>query len=552
MKHFVCILICFSSIISLTGQSVYWVAPNGNNSTGDGSSGKPWKDITYALDQVSDKDTVVVKPGTYNGRIRLRGSFENGVVIKAQIPYQSMLRNNGTVVTCFYGQGITLQGFDIAHDGPGAEALVVQIQDLRGEVGDLDFTSRITIQNNILHDSYNNDILKINNGAKDILVDGNIFYNQAGSDEHIDINSVENIRVQNNIFMNDFEGSGRVNDNSTSSYIVIKDSNKDSDKIVGSGNIHVRKNVFLNWQGNTGQGFVRMGEDGMDFHEAYNVTVENNLMLGNSKNQIRSPIQIMNCKQITIRNNTIHGDLPAKEFGSRIFSYGTGAPKNDNITITGNIWSDPKGTMGDTYNRGNNTNNLSFYKNLHWNMGNAFPTSNESIIEVSADKDGIVGDPKLPGLSGIVLPRYNESTNKFADGSSSIREAFRKLAIQYGRPGDGSMAIDKADAGFAPDSDILGNPRNKDKPDMGAIEYYASGKTEEAMVPPPVYYNNKTKTLEGFTDRIQQMVLYDYMGKIRAVSESGIDLNGKIPGVYIVKGIMVNGQTFLLKFSHLD
>ncbi len=45
------------------------------------------------------------------------------------------LRHDSTVVTCFYGQGITLEGFDIAHAGPGAGALVIQIQDLIGEPG---------------------------------------------------------------------------------------------------------------------------------------------------------------------------------------------------------------------------------------------------------------------------------------------------------------------------------------------------------------------------------------------------------------------------------
>ena len=71
--------------------------------------------------------------------------------------------------------------------------------------------SRITLRNNILHDSYNNDILKINNGAGQITVEGNIFYNQTGSDEHMDVNSVTDVVIQDNIFLNDFAGSGRAN-----------------------------------------------------------------------------------------------------------------------------------------------------------------------------------------------------------------------------------------------------------------------------------------------------------------------------------------------------
>ena len=181
--------------------------------------------ISHALLNVPDSSTIWVRPGVYNGQVQLRGQFAQGVFVVSEEPYQAVLRHTGTVVTCFYGQGITLEGFDIAHSGPGAGALVIQIQDLIGEPGVEPIVSRIVLQNNILHDSYNNDILKINNGAGQVLVQGNIFYNQTGSDEHIDVNSATDVTIQDNIFFNDFAGSGRTNSNDTSSYIVIKDSN---------------------------------------------------------------------------------------------------------------------------------------------------------------------------------------------------------------------------------------------------------------------------------------------------------------------------------------
>lgn len=40
------------------------------------------------------------------------------------------------------------------------------------------FGERITLRNNIIHDSYNNDLLKIVSGARHIFIEGNIFYNQ--------------------------------------------------------------------------------------------------------------------------------------------------------------------------------------------------------------------------------------------------------------------------------------------------------------------------------------------------------------------------------------
>ena len=492
----------------------------------------------------------MVKPGTYHGRVRLRGDFSSGVVVKAQVPYESKLRNNATVVTCYYGRGICLEGFDIAHDGPGSGALVFQVQDLRGTAGDDDYTSRIVIRNNILHDSYNNDILKINNGAKEILVDGNLFYNQEGSDEHIDINSVEFITVQNNIFMNDFSGSGRINDNSTSSYIVIKDSNEEADLILGTSGVSIRKKIFMNWEGSRRQGFVRMGEDGKNYYEAMEITIQNNLMLGNSNHQIRSPVQIMNSKRITFRHNTIHGDLPAKEYGSRIFTYGTNPPVNDSITITANIWSDPTGTMGDVYNRGNNTTNLFFYRNLHWNGGQVFPTSTQSIIEVASDYRGLTGDPLLPGLSGLILPRYLENEKRFSDGSSLIAEVFRNIVLQYGKPGYGSPASDSADAAYSPPEDILGNPRDPLYPDIGAFEGRGTSGIKRSMAGTGAFYDPVSKTIRSYSAPIARIALFDSRGIFLETSAGMIDLSSYESGFYIAKGMKTNGKSFVLKFIH--
>jgi len=115
-----------------------------------------------------------VRPGLYEGRQRLRGDWEVGITVRSEVPYQARLRSDGTVVTCFTGKNITFEGFDIAHDGPGAGALVMQVQNLRTVE---DPVRNIVIRNNIFHDSYNNDLLKVNNGASEITVCGNMFYN---------------------------------------------------------------------------------------------------------------------------------------------------------------------------------------------------------------------------------------------------------------------------------------------------------------------------------------------------------------------------------------
>ena len=454
--------------------ATFWVATDGSDSSGDGSSGSPWATITHALDSVPDGSLVLVRPGTYSGRVNLRGTFDQGVTVRSEVPYQARLRHNDTVVICFYGQGITLEGFDIAHDGPGAGALVIQIQDL---LAGADRVERITIRNNVIHDSYNNDLLKVNFGAGNVVVEGNMFYNQWGSDEHIDVNSVTDVLIRDNVFFNDFAGSGRANPNNTSSYIVIKDSDGTANEIVGSTRITVRRNVFLNWEGSTGSNFVLVGEDGQPFYEGYDILVENNLVLGNSANTQRAPFGVKGGRDITFRHNTVVGDLPSLAYAMRLNTEGSN-PNNQDIRFYNNIWSDPTGTMGFNPGGGGNdfsdtppdeTDSFVLDNNLFYNGGSAIPFDAGELVNYTDDANGVVADPLLAAQNGIVLPRWNPGGGQFADGSPSISEAFRRLVELYGRPAEGSPVVDAASGAQSPADDILGNPRTG-APDLGAVE----------------------------------------------------------------------------------
>lgn len=448
--------------------TTFYVATNGSNTTGNGSGATPWATIGHALNEVPDGSTILVRPGTYTGLVRLDASFALGVVVRSEQPYQARLRNDEAVVISYYGQGITLEGFDIAHSGPGSGALVIQIQNLR-EQG---FTSRITLRNNVLHDSYNNDILKINNGARLITVTGNIFFNQSGSDEHIDVNSVTGVMVEDNIFFNDFAGSGRTNGNDTSAFVVIKDSNGDSDNQLGSTNITVRRNVFLNYEGSTGHGFLQIGEDGTANYEADNVLVENNLLLGNARNRMRAPFAVMGSRNVTIRNNTVSGDLPALAFGMRLYTFGANQPNAD-IRFYNNIWSDPGATMGafsDTPPE--QTDAFTLDHNLYWNGGQPIPSDANDLVNSDDDANGVLGNPLLGAQAGLILPRWNQGTGLFGDGSTTIRQAFTRLVNSYGTPAAGSAALDQALPAQTPADDILGSPRPLAAADLGARELF--------------------------------------------------------------------------------
>ncbi|MCB0167823.1 MAG: hypothetical protein KDI79_26590 [Anaerolineae bacterium] len=466
------------TIETATAAGPFYVATTGSNTTGSGSAGQPWATISYAIQQVPDNSTILVKPGTYSGQVRLDEAFTQGVTIKSETPYQARLRHTGTVVIVYQGKGITLEGFDIAHSGPGAGALVIQIQDLIGPAGGSDAVSRITLRNNVIHDSYNNDLLKVNNGATQITVEGNVFYNQAGHDEHIDINSVSHVTVQDNIFFNDFAGSGRTNTNDTGSFIVIKDSNAGDDSYLGAEDITVRRNVFLNWQGSTGSNFVLVGEDGQTFYEARDVLVENNLMIGNSNNVMRSAFGVKGSRDVTFRHNTVVGDLPSLAYAMRLNTEGDNQP-NLNIRFYNNIWSDPTGTMGaDNSGSANDfsdtppgeTSSFTLDNNLYWNGGSTIPSSGSELVNYTNDSHRTIANPLLGAQSSVVLPRWNSNTGQFGGGVTTIRAAFEQLVALYGTPAGGSPAFDTATAGQSPADDILGHLRSDSSPDIGAVE----------------------------------------------------------------------------------
>lgn len=479
--------VCFDGLCGgsiARAQQTFYVATNGNNTTGNGSIGSPWASIERALSALHDSHidgaTVLVRPGTY-GRQNLVGTFAQGVTVRSEIPYLAKVRATGRTVVAGVNSrgasGITFEGFDVAHTGAGADPLVFHVDGGGGNQN----VERLTIRNNVIHDSTNNDLLKINNGTRNVIVEHNMFFNQTGSDEHIDVNSVEDVIVRDNVFFNDFAGSGRVNGNDTGSFIVIKDSNDDDDIFVGNDRVTVERNVFLNWQGSTGSNFVLVGEDGKPYIEARHVMVQNNLMLGNSANVMRAAFGVKSGEDVTFRNNTVAGDLPSLAYAMRV-NVENPAVTNDRIFFYNNIYSDPTGTMGAEQPGANNdfsdspageVDEWSLRNNLYWNGGVALPTSGSDVINYTADVDRIVADPMLPAQSAVTLPRWDANAGQFVDGSTTIREAFERLVTTYGRPGMNSAVVDEALASESPSVDILGNPRGL-SPDIGALEWVSA------------------------------------------------------------------------------
>ena len=62
-------------------MATYYIAPTGDDTTGDGSEGNPWYNLNYAQNAVGDIDTIICKAGTYPTQEAIPQSQMNGIQI---------------------------------------------------------------------------------------------------------------------------------------------------------------------------------------------------------------------------------------------------------------------------------------------------------------------------------------------------------------------------------------------------------------------------------------------------------------------------------------
>jgi hypothetical protein len=370
----------------------YYVAPDGSDETGDGSASSPWATLRHATDNVPDDGSeIVFRDGEYLGAQSIARDFVQHATVRAENAYRARFVSSASehrVLLVWGGSNFTISGFVFTGvDGP-TDAYLIQIT--------LDTSFDIVLTDNIFHDSYSNDIIKLNDSAHHIDVVGNMFYNQpGGGDEHMDINTVHDINVVDNVFFNDFAGSGRPLNNDTHPFVLIKNS---GDEPVSTG-FELRRNVFLNWEGASDQPFLLLGEDGKSFHEAETALVENNLFIGNAPNPLTAAFAIKGARDITFRANTVTGDLPLGAvswgFAMRLGVEGDNPP-NEDVRFFNNIWSDPTGTM-EHFSSGSPANTVGAVldNNLYYNGGEAIPVDLDRVLNVDDDTNAIVDDPML-------------------------------------------------------------------------------------------------------------------------------------------------------------
>ena len=480
-----------ASPVHLYGASTFYVGLGGTDDTalGRGASPEnPWRTIGFAVQYVPDADaTVLVLDGVYlNPEIYLGRVFATRLTIRARTPYRAILMNTGgkPIFRSFGGANYTIEGFVI---GPTHSVLAVQIADgARGFV----------FRNNIFRDSFDNDLLKINDRASDVLVEGNVFYNRGENDEDIDINAARRVTVQDNIFFSDYAGSGRPipAEAVEGSDIVVKNSPCQWDPSfcnAWSIDVTIRRNIFLNWEGPPVSNFIRLGEDGTAGFEAQDVLIENNLLLGNSTVPMDAPIGVQAARHVRIRGNTIVGNLPSRAYVMRLDA---GAYRTEGVEIDNNIWADPTGTMENfVIGEAAGVSLVRLERNLYWNGGNPIPPSGQGglpggVLEVTDDPSALFENPRLPVISGTVLPRFDTTLFAFQSGQTTVRGEFERLVRRHAIPARTSPLIDAAAGSFAPVDDILGVARagRGVGPDLGAFEAQLGASTDAACAPAEV------------------------------------------------------------------
>ncbi len=107
----------------------YYISPDGNDTSGDGTSAAPWKTSTKAFTVARGGDTVIWKDGTYThsgGNISnpVSGSAGSYLVLKAESDGGAILKGYSEAITLDQRSYIQIEGFTIK-DGNGSHAVYV-------------------------------------------------------------------------------------------------------------------------------------------------------------------------------------------------------------------------------------------------------------------------------------------------------------------------------------------------------------------------------------------------------------------------------------------
>ncbi len=231
-------------IAAPAAAGTFYISPSGSDESGVGSRQQPWRTIIEAVRNVPDNgSTIVLLDGLYEGFQPADRQFTKTCMVRAEHPYRVRLRSpadRNQVIGCYAASNITFQGLEIYGSGSTQGEYVVQVTTSK--------THHLVFDNCIIHDSYNNDLVKVNDHAHHVAFRNCLIFNQNDheGDEHFDINTVTDVEIDGCILLNDYAGSGRQSQYSAHSFVAVKNSGSKQEV---TRRITIRRNIFLNWDG---------------------------------------------------------------------------------------------------------------------------------------------------------------------------------------------------------------------------------------------------------------------------------------------------------------
>ncbi len=425
----------------------FFVATNGSDADA-GTASAPWKTLNRALGAIPESgDAIVwVSPGTYSENVDADHDFTNPVRLISEQPYLAVLTAQQNPVLDI-GPMVSVEGFEIV----GSETSVDQ-----GGLVYMHGAHDAALINNVIHDSFDNDILRVLASDR-VQIVGNVFYNPGDNEHIIDVNGgSQATNIEGNFFFNDFAASGRSASN-ISAFIVVKFSSGSQT----TGNMSIHRNVFAHYEGSKMP--LKIGADGEPHAEAVNVTIENNLFHLSGPTDAPG-FEVVDAVGVHFRANTFVGNMAEDPFAGWV---GTrdGSPPSDNVNFVGNIFS-ASGQMQSLIESPTDLVSAgTIDSNLYWNDGNAIPSSGADLLDVSRDSNALTANPNL-ATGGAVIPVWSGSG--FAGGHATVEAATKAYILAYAKIDFASAAVDVGFSG-APSIDIMGNPRSG-RADLGCFE----------------------------------------------------------------------------------
>ena len=123
--------------------STYYVAPTGIDTAGNGTAARPWKTLQYAITAIPDDgSTVLVRPGVYNGRIRMNRRFAKRAFLRSEVPYRAKLTaGSEALITVYGGANFELAGFEITRPAGATGIFLIHVQNVGAVAENIAHTS---------------------------------------------------------------------------------------------------------------------------------------------------------------------------------------------------------------------------------------------------------------------------------------------------------------------------------------------------------------------------------------------------------------------------